>query len=93
MAWAGIKGSYKPVHPCSLAFPAHIHIYIYSVDVDGDSDQKLDLAQLDLSEIMLKDFLCNIDCCRLLIIFANSLELDQDRQSVGPDVDPNHLKL
>ena len=27
--------------------------------------------------------------CRLLIIFANSLDPDQDRQNVGPDLDPN----
>ena len=28
------------------------------------------------------------DFCRLLITFANSLEPDQDRQYVGPDLDP-----
>ena len=27
--------------------------------------------------------------CRLLINFANSLEPDQARQNVGPDLDPN----
>ena len=26
-------------------------------------------------------------------IFANNLDPDQDRQNVGPDLDPNHLKL
>ena len=26
--------------------------------------------------------------CRLLITFANSLDPDQDRQNVGPDLDP-----
>ena len=31
--------------------------------------------------------------CRLLIIFANSLDPDQDRQNVGPDVYPNSLTL
>ena len=31
-------------------------------------------------------------CC-LLMIFANSLDPDQDRQNVGPDLDPNHLQL
>ena len=25
--------------------------------------------------------------------FANSLDLDQDRQNVGPDLGPNHLTL
>ena len=29
----------------------------------------------------------------LLMIFANSLEPDQDRQDVGPDLDPNSLTL
>ena len=29
--------------------------------------------------------------CRLLITFANSLEPDQARQNVGPDLDPNCL--
>ena len=28
-------------------------------------------------------------CC-LLIIFANSLDPDHDRQNVRPDLDPNH---
>ena len=27
--------------------------------------------------------------CLLLITFANSLDLDQDQQDVGPDLDPN----
>ena len=31
-------------------------------------------------------------CC-LLIIFAYSLDPDQDRQNVGPDLDPNCLTL
>ena len=33
---------------------------------------------------------CN---CRLLITFANSLEPDQARQNVAPDLDPNCLTL
>ena len=33
------------------------------------------------------------DICRLLITFANRLDPDQDRQSVGPDLDPNGLTL
>ena len=31
------------------------------------------------------------DFCHLLIIFANSLDPDQARQNVGPDLDPNCL--
>ena len=30
-------------------------------------------------------------CC-LMIFFANNLDPDQDRQNVGPDLDPNRLK-
>ena len=31
--------------------------------------------------------------CHLLITFSNSLNPDQDRQTVGPDLDPNCLTL
>ena len=34
-----------------------------------------------------------ISFCRLLITFANSLDPDQDRQNVGPDLDPSRLTL
>ena len=30
---------------------------------------------------------------RLLIIFANCLDPDQDQQNIGPDLDPNCLTL
>ena len=33
------------------------------------------------------------DCCCLLITFANSLDPDQARQNVGPDLDLNCLTL
>ena len=36
-------------------------------------------------------FLCSGNFCRLLITFANNLDPDQDRQNVGPDLDPNNL--
>ena len=29
--------------------------------------------------------------CGILLTFANSLDPDQDRQNVGPDLDPNRL--
>ena len=38
-------------------------------------------------------FLACDESCRLLITFANSLDPDQDRRSVGPDLDPNRLTL
>ena len=31
--------------------------------------------------------------CGLLITYANNLDLDQTRQNVGPDLDPNSLTL
>ena len=34
-------------------------------------------------------FLASGNYCRLLITIANSLNRDQDRQNVGPDLDPN----
>ena len=34
---------------------------------------------------------CSGDFFHLLITFANSLDLDQARQNVGPDLDPNCL--
>ena len=37
--------------------------------------------------------LASSDFCRLLITFANSLNPDQDKQNVGPDLDLNHLTL
>ena len=37
-----------------------------------------------------KLFVC-YDFCPLLIVFANSLDPDQARQNVGPDLDPNYL--
>ena len=33
------------------------------------------------------------DFCHLLITFANSLDPDQDRQNISPDLDPNCLTL
>ena len=36
-------------------------------------------------------FLASCDFYSLLITFAISLEPDQDRQNVGPDLDPNSL--
>ena len=34
-------------------------------------------------------FFASGDFCHLLITFANSLDPDQDRKNVGPDLDPN----
>ena len=43
--------------------------------------------------VYLNFFLASGEFHSLLISFANSLEPDQDRQNVGPDLDTNHLTL
>ena len=45
------------------------------------------LCNHPIYHIALKSFLASGDFCHLLITFANSLELDQDRQKVGTDLD------
>ena len=44
-------------------------------------------------QCVLNSSLASGDFYRLLITFANSLDPDQDRQNVGPDLDPNCLTL
>ena len=39
--------------------------------------------------IQINSFLASSDFCGLLITFASSLEPDQERQNVGPDMDQN----
>ena len=38
-------------------------------------------------------FLASVDFCHLLITFTNSLDIDEDRQNAGRDLDPNSLTL
>ena len=45
------------------------------------------------SMIRVNSFLASGDFCHLQITFANSLDPDQDRQNVGPDLVPNCLTL
>ena len=42
---------------------------------------------------VLHSFLASDNFCCLVITFANSLDPDQDRQNVGPDLDQNSLTL
>ena len=51
--------------------------------------QKLNNAKLLIS------YKCTsyIDCWRLQIIFASSMDPDQDQPNFGPDLNPNHLTL
>ena len=44
-------------------------------------------------KIQYTSFLASSDFCHLLVKFANSLDPDQDRHNVGPDLDPNCLAL
>ena len=47
-----------------------------------------------LDNRLFRDFATRFcDKSRLLITFANSLDTDQDRQNLGPDLDPNRLPL
>ena len=45
------------------------------------------------SVIMINSFLASDDFCRLLVAYANSLDPDQDRHNVGPDLDIYCLTL
>ena len=40
---------------------------------------------------IVNSFLASSDFCLLLITFANCFDPDQDRQNVGPDLDPSRL--
>ena len=44
-------------------------------------------------KICIHCFLANGDICHLLKTFAHSLDPDQDQQTNGPYLDPNHLTL
>ena len=70
-------------------FPlCHCYGFIKSVDVRG-TDVEMCLRKLH----MVNSLLTSGNFCYLLITFANSLNPDQDRHNVGPDLDPNCLSL
>ena len=46
-----------------------------------------------LLNLIINYFLASSDFCHLLKTYANSLDPDQDRQNVGPDLDSNCLTL
>ena len=56
---------------------------------DSHSNQLNQLYHMK-STLLSLIFTCQ---CRLPIIFANSLDQDQARLNVGPDLDPNFLTL
>ena len=51
------------------------------------------LALPDMSVCLFNTFLASDNFCPLLITFANSLDLDQDRHDVRPDLSPSCLTL
>ena len=59
----------------------------------GQDDLNLDILHMFEGTFSLNSLLASGDFCRLLIIFANSLDPDQARQNVGPDLDPDCLTL
>ena len=61
-----------------------------AIDIEtiGDSvESVIQMVSCD-NHMLLNSFLNSGDFCCLLITFANSLDPDQDRQNVGPDLDP-----
>ena len=50
-------------------------------------------CQFRIPALTINSFPASGNFCRLLIIFANSLDPDQARQNVGPDLGPNCLAL
>ena len=60
-------------------------------DLGLNSLQKLSVV--NISRQRVKSSLASGDLCSLLITFVNSLDADQVRQNVGPDLGPNCLTL
>ena len=58
---------------------------------DIDFSQGLSQTEVSTSCFVFNSLPSRCDFCCLLIIFANSLDRDQARQNVGPDLDPNCL--
>ena len=69
-----------------MAHPAP-KIWVYAFYYGGSHGQQ------DTHTILINSFPASGDFCSLLITFANSLDPDQARQNVGPDLDPNCLPL
>ena len=59
------------------------------IDLSQGFSQKVHVVSRSCS--VFNSLPASADFCHLLITFANSLDLDQARQNVGPDLDPNCL--
>ena len=74
---------------------AGVSIYSFPLKEESRKSSFLKIQLMYQLFVMSKfnSFLASGKFCNLLIIFTNSLEPDQDRQNVGPDLDPNCLTL
>ena len=83
------------IHPSSVNFQVGYFESPYLVYHEKVKTTRVscDTDMLQCSKQPLNYFLASDDFCRLLAAFANSLDPDQDRQNVGPDLDPNLLTL
>ena len=57
----------------------------------GKMSQNLSSTAVVIGALRVNSFLASGDFCHLMIIFADSLDPDQDRRCVGPNLDPNRL--
>ena len=83
----GIKG-------ISISFCTNNAIFRYQIFRFFLADEK---CQFFRGIVSFNPFLASGNFCYLLVFtdisFANSVDPDQDRHSVGPDLDPNRLTL
>ena len=77
--------------PCSRDLDKYFHSTRFKTL--GREAQKKAVTSTDMRIGFNSSFPSSGDCCRMLISFANSLDPDQARQNVGPDLDPNCLTL
>ena len=66
-----------------------------SMQISQQAKRQFMLQTQENVNLSLEGFLSYLSAyqCRLLITFANSLDPDQARHFVGPDLDPNYLTL
>ena len=78
---------------CMLADNSHEISYLIFFRKLGKMSQNLSSAAVVIGALRVNSDLDSGDFCHLLITFSNSLDPDQDRHAVGPDLDPNRLTL
>ena len=98
MNWTGFYGETNLLFTKFHILNNHnsIHIYRHIKFSDREivyigSPCNNDLRHMHMHKAFFYYFLASDDFCRRLITFANSLDPDQDRHYVGPDLDPNRL--